>query len=149
MQNEKINPEQAFQTLVIIWFALFMSQFLFLGLVFFVKPELMRFDLTRPLLGENSIVVLLLAAISLVDLGISFVLRRKNLDRAVAEQNVAHVQTAMITGCALSEAISLFGLLLAFSFDYPYFYLFLALGLLGIILHFPRRSLVHAASYKV
>jgi hypothetical protein len=58
------------------------------------------------------------------------------------------VQTGLIIAVALCEASSLFGLTLAFAFDYQYFFLWIILGILGIALHFPRRSELHAASYK-
>jgi len=148
MPNEKINPEGAYGTLLTIWAALLMSQFMFLVIVFFTKPELFKFDLTKPLLGENAAIVVALAAISLADLVISIVLRKKFVERSVTEQNIGLVQTGMIVGCSLAEAISLFGLLLAFAFDYQYFFLFSMLGIIGILLHFPKRGDIHAASYK-
>lgn len=148
MQNEKINPEGAHVTLLTVWGALLMSQFLFLVIVFFAKPELFKFDFTKPLLGENAIIVIALAAVSLADLVISIVIRKKFVERAVTEQNIGLVQTGMIIGCALAEAISLLGLLLAFVFDYQYFFLFSILGIIGILLHFPKRGDIHAASYK-
>lgn len=148
MQNEKINPEGAYSTLLTIWGALLMSQFMFVVIVFFIKPELFRFDFAKPLLGENAVIVVALAAISLANLAISLVMRKKFIERAVNEQNIGLVQTGMIVGCALAEAISLFGLLLAFAFDYQYFFLFSILGMIGILLHFPKRGDIHAASYK-
>lgn len=148
MQNSKINPEGAYGTLLTVWGALLMSQFMFLVIVFFIKPELFKFDLTIPLLGDNAVIVIALAAVSLADLVISIVLRKKFVERSVTEQNIGLVQTGMIVGCALAEAISLFGLLLAFAFDYQYFFMFSILGIIGILLHFPKRGDIHAASYK-
>lgn len=148
MQNQNINVEQAYKTLVIIWAALLMSQLLFLVLIYFVKPEVFRFDFAKPLLGDGSPMVFVLAVMAIADFIISFVLRRKYLNQSVAEQNVGLVQTALIVGCALCETISLFGLLLVFLQGYQYFFLFFALAILGMILHFPRRENVIAASYK-
>jgi len=149
MQNQKINPDDAYQTFMVIWVGLFVSQFLFVGLAFFIKSEVLRFDMSKPLLGENALVVLALAAISIVDLALSFVLRKKFLAQSVAEQNIGLVQTAMIVGCALAEVISLIGLFLAFAFNYQYFFLFSALGMLAMVLHLPRRSDIAAASFKM
>ena len=134
--------------MVIVWAALFMSQLLFLMLIFVVKPEVFRFDFSKPILGENSIMVAALAFVSLSSFGISFILKQKFLNQAVTEQNPAHVQTAMIIACALCESISLFGLILVFIEGYQYFFLWFALALLGFILHFPRRENLIAASYK-
>jgi F0F1-type ATP synthase membrane subunit c/vacuolar-type H+-ATPase subunit K len=149
MRNQKISPEKACQTMFMIWSALLSSQFMFVVIVFFARPDLLKFDLNKPLLGDNAMIVIALAAFAFVDLVISVVLRKKFIERAVTEQNIGLVQTGMIVGCALAEAISLFGLLLAFVFDYQYFFLFSILGVIGILLHFPKRSDVHAASYKI
>jgi hypothetical protein len=148
MKKPEIDPVQAQQTFIIIWLALLVSQFLFLLLVYFIHPELLRLDFSRPLLDKNAIAVGVIAALSVTDLVVSFAMRKKYLDQAVAEQNINLVSTAVIIGCALSESISLFGLLLAFAFDYPYFWLFSALGIFGTILHFPRRSSIDAATFR-
>lgn len=148
MQDEKINPEQAYRTLVIIWFALFMSQVLFLVVIFIAKPEVFKFDFTKPLLGENAVIVIVFAVLALVNLVLSFVMKKRSFAEAAAKQNIAFVQTGLIIACALCEAISLLGVVLAFAFSYQYFFLWFAFGILGIILHFPRRDAVIAASYK-
>lgn len=148
MQNEKINPEQAYTTTVVIWAALVMSQMIFPVILYFVKPEMFRFDLTRPLLGENALAVGTIAAISLLSLVVSFTLRKRFVGQAIATSNIALVQTAMIVGSALCESISLFGLLVGIVFDYQYFFAFSIVGIVGTLLHFPRRGDVHAASFK-
>lgn len=142
------NAEQSYKTLLIIWAALLFSQFALVGMIWFARSELFKFDFTQPLLGDNAVIVGLFAMLSVSDIVISLILRKKTLERSVAEQSIHLVQTAMIIGCALSEAISLFGVMLAFAFNYQYFFLFSTLGVIGILLHFPRRSDVHAASYR-
>ena len=145
--NQNPNVEQTYRTLVIIWFALLNSQLLLLVVLYFAKPKIFAFDFSKPLLGENALFIIIgIAGIS--NFIISLLLRKKFVDRAIAEQNVGLVQTAMIIGCALSESISLFGLVLAFALNYQYFFLWFALGILGVILHFPRRENLIAASYK-
>jgi hypothetical protein len=75
-------------------------------------------------------------------------LKRKFINQAINEQKTDLVQTAVIIGCALCEATTLFGFTLVFISNYPYFFLWFALGILGIILHFPKRDNFIAASYK-
>ncbi len=75
-------------------------------------------------------------------------MRKKSLEQAVAEQNVRHVQIGLIIGCALCESISLIGMVLIIVFAYPFFYLWFALGIFGVFLHFPRRQQLLDASYK-
>ncbi len=144
----KANAEQSYKTLIIIWIGLLISQLMFVVLIWFTKPELFKFDFSQPILGDNALIVGLFAVLSVSDIVIGLIIRKKTLERSVAEQSIPLVQTAMIIGCALSEAISLFGVMLAFAFNYQYFFLFSILGVIGILLHFPRRNDVHSASYK-
>lgn len=148
MKNDNINIEGVFHTMMIIWGALVMSQLLFPVIVFASKPELFRFDLRPPLLGDSPIEVGFLGFIALVSVIMSFTLRKRFNNQAAATQNIGLVQTAMIFGCALSEMASLFGIFVAFVFDFRFFFAFSALGIVGTLLHFPRRDDVHAASYK-
>ena len=149
MENQKTNIEQMYRTLVVLWFALFVSQFLFLVVLYFVKPELYEFDFSKPILpGKFAIIVLVFLLVGITNLAISFFLRKKYLDQAVAEQNIHFVQTALITGSALCESVSLFGLMLAFVADYQYFFLWFILGIGAMIFHFPRRDNLIAASFR-
>ena len=148
MEDHNPNPDPLYTTSLIIWLSLFVSQFLFVVILYFTKPELFRFDFMQPLLGDNAAIVAALGFISITNILVSIGLRKKYLAQAVAEQNVGLVQTAMIIGCALTESASLFGLILGAVFGYQYFFVFSAIGIVGTTLHFPRRESVHAASYK-
>jgi len=148
MQNQNSNVEAQYKTLTIIWFALIVSQLMFAVVIFFVKPEVLRFDFSKPLVGDNPMLIGIFALLAISNLVLSLMISRKYLNQAIAEQTPALVQTAMIVGCALCEAISLCGVLLAFAFSYQYFFLWIALGIIGTILHFPRRENLIAASYK-
>lgn len=107
--------------MAIIWLALLVSQLLFLVVMFFAKREIFNFDFSRPLLGENSAMVIALAVLGVLTFLLSFILRRKFVNQAINEQKTELVQTAMIIGCALCEATTLFGLVLAFALSYQYF----------------------------
>ena len=148
MQRQTTDSAGAYNTLLIIWFALLVSQFLFLVLIYVIRPEVLSFDFSKPLLNGNAVLIIVVAAAAATDLMLSFVMRKRYLDRAVAEHNVGMVATALIVGCALCESVSLFGLLLAFAFEYPYFWLLSALGIFGTILHFPQKSSVEAAAFR-
>lgn len=149
MQNENAEVSGQYQTMLIVWAGLLVSQFLFLLLVLLIKPELFSFDFTQPLLGDNAIVTGIFALLALTAVAASFFLRKQNVEKAIAEQKVEHVQTGMIMGCALCEASSLLGLMLAFAFDYQYFFLWMALGILGTLLHIPKKSDIIAAGYSI
>lgn len=149
MQNENQNPNAQYQTLVVIWGAILMSQFMLLVIIFLTKPELFKFDFSKPLLGgENTIIIIVLAILGISTFLMSFVLSKKILAQAIREQKTALVQSSMIIGVALCEAASLFGVVIAFIADYQYFFAWFALGILGMLLHFPKRDDLFAASYK-
>ncbi len=148
MQNRNPNVEQQYRLLAVIWFVLLFSQVMFLIVIYFSKPEIFDFDFSNSLSGENPLMVIAFAVLAIVNFVISFVIKKRCLEQAIAEQKVQYVQTGLIIACALCEAISLLGMVLAFTFSYQYFVFWFALGIAGIILHFPKRDDVIAASYK-
>lgn len=113
-----------------------------------VKREVFAFDFSQPIGGAEPIFVMALAGVSVVSFFLSIVMRRKFIREAIEKQQVQLVQTGMILGCALGESITLFGLLLVFVQSYPYFYFFFALGMLAILLSYPKRDDVMAAGFK-
>lgn len=148
MNSEKSNVEAQYKTMVIIWAALLMSQVMFVLMLFLTKPNLFKFDFSKPIAGVSGAMVLGFAVAALTAVGFSFAFRKRLNERAVAAQDTGQVQSALIIALALCEASSLFGLALAFAFDYQYFFLWIGLGVLGMILHFPKRDELHAASFR-
>ena len=138
-----------YNTLVILWFAMLSSQLIFLALVYFIKPELFSFDESRSVFTDMPLVTVAFAAIAIAFFILSFVLSRQHMRRAVQQGDTGCVQTGLVLGCALSEVSSILGLILAFLLDHPYFYLWIALGTLGILMHFPRKGNLDAARYKL
>lgn len=148
MQNRNPSVEQQYRVLTVVWFVLLFSQIMFLAVIYFSKPEVFSFDFSKSPFGENPIFVVACAFLAITNLIVSFVIKRRCVEQAIAEQKVQYVQTGLIIGCALCEAISLLGMVLAFTFSYQFFFLWFLLGITGIILHFPKRDDVIAASYK-
>jgi F0F1-type ATP synthase membrane subunit c/vacuolar-type H+-ATPase subunit K len=144
----KPNLVAQYQTLFILWAALLFSQVLFVVVVFFTKPELFRFDFSRSPLDPSGAMILGFAVAAVTCVALSFAFKRRLYERAVEEQNPAQVQTGLIIALALCEASSLFGLVLAFAFDYPYVFFWFILGIGGMLLHFPKQTDLLAAGYK-
>lgn len=138
-----------YKTLVIIWLVLLISQFMFLAVIYFVKPQLFLIDLAKPFLGYKPLITLSFTASAIVFFVLSFVLARQHMKRAERDQDAGCVQTGLVLGCALSEVPSILGVLLAFVWEYQFFFLWIALGAVGILLHFPRKSSLDAATYKL
>lgn len=147
MQNQKPNP-QSTNILPILWYAFLSSQLMFLVILAFSKREVFNFDFSKSPLGENPAIIIVFAILGVSTFLLSFVLRKNFINQAIAEQKPELAQTALVVGCALCEATTIFGLVLAFVFDYSYFFLWFALGILGTVLHYPRPENIAAASYK-
>ena len=135
-----------YQTLLILWLSLLSSQVLFFALVYFLKPELFTFDVSRSPLAEQPLITLVFAGIAVIFFVLSIVLSRQHMRRAIQDQDAGCVQTSLVLGCALAEVPTLLGVVLAFAFDHPYFYLWIVLGLIGILIHFPRKGNLAAAT---
>ena len=148
MNAPKPSLVAQYQTLLIIWGALLMSQVFFVVILVFTKPNLFRFDFTQSPLEPSAAMILGFAVAAVTCVAFSFAFKRRLYERAVEEQNPAQVQSGLIIALALCEASSLFGLVLAFAFDYPYFFVWFALGILGMLLHFPKQTDLLAAGYK-
>lgn len=134
--------------MLVLWAALLTSQLLLILLVFMTRPKLFQFDFTQPIAGPSLAMTLGFAVAAVTAALLSFAFRKRLNERAAAEQNTAHVQTGLIIALALCESSTLFGLALAFAFEYQYFFLWIALGVIGMLLHFPRRESLIAASYR-
>ena len=147
MNQNSENAEAVYKTNVIIWAAILMSQFMFIFVLFMIKREMFNFNFSAPLLGENAVLILILAFMALSCVIISFVLKRKYYAQSAVKQNLEMVQNGLITALALCEAASLFGMVLAI-LDYQYFFAFFALGILATLAHFPKRDDFYAASFK-
>jgi hypothetical protein len=145
MQNQNVNSPNI---LAILWYALLSSQLMFLVVLAFTKRDIFNFDFTEPFLGKNPPIIIMFAVLGVLTFLLSFALRKKFINQAINEQKPELVQTALIVGCALCEATTLLGLALAFAFNYGYFFLWFALGILGTVLHYPRPQNIAATSYK-
>jgi hypothetical protein len=138
-----------YKTLVVIWLVLLLSQFMFLAVTYFVKPHLFSIDLSKPILGGQPLITLSFIASATVFFVLSFVLARQHIKRAERDQDASCVQTGLVLGCALSEVPSLLGVILAFAWEYQFFFLWIAMGMIGILFHFPRKSSLDAATYRL
>ena len=136
------------QIRIIIWAALLMSQILFLVMLYLVKGELFRFEFTQHPLAPSWPMIVAFALAAIACFLISFSFKKRFIERAFAEKKPELVQNGFIIAMALCEACSLFGLCLAFAFDYQYFFFWFALGIVGAIAHFPRQNDLLAAGYK-
>lgn len=149
MNGHTSEIDHKYRTMVTIWLVLLLSQFMFIGVIAAIRGDLFTLDPSQPLFGENPPIIIAFAMLAFSNLVLSFFLKRRSFEQAITDQNVNLVQTGLVIACALCESITIIGVVLAVAFSYPYFYLWIVLGIIGIFLHFPRRKhLIDASSRK-
>ena len=144
----KQSIEQIYRTNLILWSAFLLSQSVFFMVLYFAKPELFKFDFTKPFIGENFVVVVAFGFIAIMNLFIGLFLRMQGVQQAIDEQKPLMLQSALILGLAFCESLSILGLVLAFGFNYQYFFLWFILAIIGMMLHYPKRQNYHDASFR-
>jgi len=144
----KQNVEQLYKTNLILWSAFLLSQSVFFMVLYATKPELFKFDFTQPIAGDNLIVIAIFGFIAITNLFIGLFLRMQAVQRAIDEQKPMILQSGLILGLAFCESLSILGLVLAFAFNYQYFFLWFILAIIGMFLHYPRRQNYHDAGFK-
>lgn len=128
----------------ILWFALLMS----IGCYFLVSyfaPGVVN----EPGDAPSRLLVAAITAAGVVPVVISFVVKRKLLQRSVEKQDIGLVQQGLIIACALCEASALLGLVTHFVIGNREYYLLFLVAAAGIALHFPRREQLLAASPNI
>ena len=132
--EEKV--EALHRKLVILWFGQFVSICLLLGLTLYVptdnpEPNTM---LSFALIGTAFTVVVL-----------SILIKLRIVQRAIEKRDPAMLQTGYVVGLVVCEAAALLGIVDHFVTGSSYYYISFALGLLGMLIHFPKKDHVRAA----
>lgn len=140
MQNPgqiEARVEARHRTLLFLWFGILMSMSLFLGLTLYVpsnNPE-PNTTLSFALIGAAFMVVIL-----------SVLIKLRIVQRAIDKRDGAMLQTGYVVSFALCEAAALLGVIDHFVTGSSYYYFSFALGLLGMLVHFPKKDHVRAAT---
>ncbi|MEP6570754.1 MAG: hypothetical protein ABJC10_13365 [Acidobacteriota bacterium] len=140
----EVDLSKQYQTMLTLWFALFMSVIMYFLLALFVAPNASNQSADQP----NTLLLLGLSLLGSFFIALSLAIKKKFLNRSVEQQDLGLVQKGMIIGCAMCEVTALLGLLGHFVAGNREYYLLFALAAGGMTLHFPRRSQLEAASYK-
>jgi hypothetical protein len=98
--------------------------------------------------GDNSVLAIVLLLLGTSSVILSFVIKQSFLAKSVAKQDLKLVQQAYIVALALCESAGLFGLLIHFATGLIYYYAAFGIGMIGMLLHFPKKQHLLDASYK-
>ena len=136
----QVRIEQRLRTMRTLWGALLMSI-----VVYYLFT---RFTEQPTEVNPNSSLSLILVAIALLTIPISFVIKKKLLTQAVAQQRVEIVQQGYIISWAITEVAALLGILDFFLTGNPYYFVLMIIAACGTLLNFPRRQHVIDALFK-
>jgi hypothetical protein len=139
MNTQPIDPksaqmtiEQRMRTVRILWLALLASiPAYFMVTIIAGRPE----DVER-----NDTLSLALVVAGVAAVLVSFLIKKKLLDQAIAQQQVQNVQQAYIVAWAICEMSALLGLFDFFRTSHPHYYVPFVIAALGVLLHYPRRE---------
>lgn len=136
-QQMEARVEARHRTLLFLWFGILMSMSLFLGLTLFVPSSAAEPNTTLSFafMGAAFMVVIL-----------SVLIKLRVVQRAIEKRDAAMLQTGYVAAFALCEAAALWGVIDHFVTGSSYYYFPFALGLLGMLVHFPKKDHVRAAT---
>jgi F0F1-type ATP synthase membrane subunit c/vacuolar-type H+-ATPase subunit K len=137
------GPEGRLRVMRILW-AVFLVN---VGL-FVVVCKVATADSPADASGGVPPLLLVLAALSLAAVAVSFPVKAAFYRRAAERQEPGRLQTGFIIALVLCEVAALLGVVAVFVTLNDYSYLLFALGALGEALHFPTREQVLSAYFK-
>jgi hypothetical protein len=137
-QNGQAKLDSQYRTMLILWMA-FLTMFV---IYYFLPVAIGRYE------SPDKLLLIIFNVMSPLLVVSSFFVKKNFLSRSVAAQDPRLVTTGIIAAAALCEAGALFGLLDSLVAHDLYYFILIGFALLGLVLHFPRRSHLEAASYK-
>jgi SNF family Na+-dependent transporter len=144
--NQRVHTsvQARYPRLVVLWFGQLMSIGALVCFSLFLVPEASDIPGTSP----GPLVRVMLTALGVFFVVVSFVVKRKFLERSVEKQQIDLVQKAFVIAVAMCEVSALLGVIERFLMNNRDYYFLFALAAVGIAFHFPRREHLVAATYK-
>ena len=134
-QQTRDNSESRQRAARLIWVGMMAS----IGLYFLLGFMLLRETDPRNVEAtEVNVLLGPLLVMSLIAVFLSFAVKKHLLVRAAEGRRPEGAQTATIVGFALAEAASILGLIAVLLTGNPFSFFIIAVGAVGMLLHFPR-----------
>jgi predicted transporter len=138
--DSQVKIEQRIRTIRTLWTALFLS----VG-AYYVFTLLSGLERN---INPNKTLSLILLALGLLAIVVSFPIKKAFLTKSVEQQRVDLVQQGYVVTWAVVEVAALLGLIDFFATGNRYYYLLFIVAACGQLLHFPKRQHVIDASFK-
>ncbi|HQZ82711.1 MAG TPA: hypothetical protein PLR83_05780 [Pyrinomonadaceae bacterium] len=145
---EKKNVDEIIRVMFVVWGGILFSQFILAVFAYTTKPQLLYVDLSKPALGAEPIPIIVMGLIAVSILIASFFVRNSLIAAAISSRDTQKLQSAYIVGMAMSESISLIGVVAAIVFEYQYFVVFFLIAIVAIVLHRPKMTSILAATFE-
>ena len=139
-----IDLDKQYRALLTLWVALLLSFGAFFLVTLFITPG----TGTEPGQAPNKLLVLVSSAVGSFLVVLSFAVKRKLLQRSVEKQDVSLVQKSLIVPSIMCEGCVWIGVLQHLMLGHREYYLLFLVAAVGMLLHFPRRDHLLAATYK-
>jgi len=140
-RNMATNIDGRYRVMLVLWLGFFSS----LGFYYVVSLFIQQPDADA---AQSRILTFAFTALGILIVVVAIVVKQKFLSQSVEKQEINLVQTGLIVGLALCEAAALFGLMDRVVTGNRYYFVLLLIAAIGMLLHFPRREHLLAASYK-
>ena len=140
-QNMATNIDGRYRVMLVLWLGFFSS----LGFYYVVSLFIQLPDADA---AQSRILTFAFTTLGILIVVVAIVVKQKFLTQSVEKQEINLVQTGLIVGLALCEAAALFGLMDRVVTGNRYYFVLLLIAAIGMLLHFPRREHLLAASYK-
>ena len=136
-QQIEARVEARHRIILIIWFSLLMSIS-----IFFVMTLMIPGTNAEP----NTTLSFVLIGAAFMVVIFSVLIKLRVVQRAIEKRDPAMLQAGYVAGFALCEAAALSGVIDHFVTGSSYYYFSFALGALGMLLHFPKKDHIRAAT---
>ena len=136
-QQIEARVEARHRVILIIWFALLMSISLFLGLTFVIPGNTAAPNMTLSFMFIGLAFLLVVASV---------LMKSRVVQRAIEKHDPVLLQSGYIIAFALCESAAIWGLVDHISTGSKYYFASFAIGVLGMLVHFPKKDHVRAAT---
>jgi hypothetical protein len=136
MDSNQTGINTRYRTILILWAAILMSVFSFLLFI----------NLSPVTTVTNTRLSLALNTAGVIPVTLSFILKSQILQQSIDTKRIELVQVAYVLAIALCEMSALLGLMDHYLTGSNYYPLGFGFGLLGMLLHFPQKKYLLAAS---
>ena len=129
------NIDAVYRTMVKVWIVMLVATILFFSMTVIIGQYASR---TTGL--DSPFFVYLTVGLGLFYFSLSFTYSRRYRKKAIEQRSLRLALVALLLTLGMCEVTSLFGVVLFFATRSRYYFLLFVLGVLGLVLHVPKKA---------